>query len=113
MTRKEELQRERNLVASHLAWLDLEIARLGEDASRVSSISTQDSAVPQAPAAPRPSRAPTVEEQAVTERLMQEQVESASRSVSEVKRGCLVAFSTALLLILGSVFLVYWMKYRG
>jgi len=108
MTRKEELQRERNLVASHLAWLDLELARLEGEAPKVS-----ENPAPKPAAAPLPvPRTDALPEDPMTEQLIQQQTESSSKSVSEAKRGCFLVFAAALLILGSAVFLGYWLKYR-
>jgi len=117
MTRKEELLRQRNLVASHLAWLDLELSKTEGRETPVPTVPLHSTpapgSAPAAPPSPGPgAQLPNAEVEALTEQLLREQTENTSKSVGEVKRGCMQLFAAALLALFSIVFLYYWFKYR-
>lgn len=94
----DELRRQRELVANHLAWLDRQIAQR--------SAATLASRAPSAtPAHPEPQRdvAPVADPDAI---LHQYQVEPTNVQ-RDVRRGCLLYFVIASVLLGAGVWLLY------
>jgi len=122
MTRKEELLKQRNLVASHLAWLDQELAKTEGQSAPVPTALLQSAPAPAdagtvaspapLPTPAAPAQPANAEVEALTEQLLREQTENTSKSVGEVKRGCLQLFAAALLALFALFFLGYWFRYR-
>jgi hypothetical protein len=98
----EDLRRQRALVAAHLAWLD----------GRIEAASGPRAP---APAAGSPVPAATVDAvaHAAAEEAFERLQESERTDTAALKRGCLVTFVAAFLLLAGGVFGAWWFFYSG
>ena len=102
-----ELQRQRALVQEHLAWLDREIAAAGKptDRSLPAAATTTATTLPATPTAVAPK--PTPSEVHVDELLAQ--YRSAPGAVrQDVRKGCLLYFALALVVLAASVAILYF-----
>ena len=122
MNRLEELQRQRERIAEHLAWLDEEIRRArtgGPPAGAVvgNTQSPAQSAVPTAPAsfsaaisagpATVSQPTPAIPGAEFADSLLAEQAQHSASLVQETRRGCLIYFFAALALLGVAVVLVF------
>lgn len=102
--RLHQLRRQKEILQEHLAWLDGEIAR----ESGVESVVPAATAPPVPPLAP-PS--PPATDAAADELLARYRAEEALNPKA-ARRGCLLAFSLGLGLLIAIVVTIYFVRYR-
>ena len=128
MAKLEDLIRQRELMARHLAWLDQEIAAEGGPSAlnakpallRPASAQVTPSpasepekiaaAVHRHPVTP-PGHPPEIPD-AISEEFLEQYQNESKSSPSEARKGCLILFLSVLAVLIVGVVLVYLFKYR-
>jgi len=99
--RLQELRRQREQVAEHLAWLDGEIARSAPPARPAGSRAS----------APRPT-SPPPPISADADELLRRYADTPPGEPPISRSGCIIAFTIAMVLLIAAVGLVYGLFYR-
>lgn len=118
--RLRELHKQKELLQSHLQWLDSEIAKEDEDSQTLHSPQTEDQSLANRIDATTPSpatQAIPVSKEAASEDPPQEQAvediyaelgPNTKSAAAQTKTGCLIAFAVAIALLAAGVGAIYY-----
>lgn len=102
-----ELQRQRALVQEHLAWLDREIAATGKGLERPAPAATPLTATAQ-PATPAAVATKPEPSEAKIDELLAQYRSAPGAVRQDVRKGCLLYFALALVVLAASVAILYF-----
>ena len=102
--RLRHLQRQQTLLREHLAWIESEIIK-----ESPAGISPYTLSPPPAPLASQPISATT---DAEADALIERYATDERQNPGDVRRGCLIIFAGALLVLVGSAIAVWLVYYR-
>jgi hypothetical protein len=110
--RLRHLQHQQALLREHLAWIDREITREAEQ-SALTPLASTTVAAPSFDSHTEPGTQPplaseTIDADALLERYAADQ----RQNPQDIRRGCLLIFFAALLLLIGGVALAWFAYYR-
>ncbi len=115
--RLRHLQRQQALLREHLAWIEAEIAReaapLNTTASLPAVVSNTSTPAAETPApVPLPNASRNAEADSHADSLIERYATAERQNPRDIRRGCLLIFTAALLVISGAVATAWLIYYR-